>query len=324
MLKKINKKVLAIHIAVWLIVVIIPLQFKIEIEKMYVRLLFNIGIFYFNYLVLVPYLLLKKKRIAYFLSVLALLSLSFALHKLFLKTLIPKTFPLRGRSLIPVISLVHILLGTVIKVYIEWVNNQRTQETIQAQKNVSELSALKNQLKPHFLFNSLNSIYWLTKQDSDQASEAVITLSELMRYMLYRANKEVVLLKDEIEYISNYIKLQRLRIAENQDVNMNIKGLITDQKISPLLFISYIENAFKFGTNFEGRTEVDIKIVVKEDSLSFSCVNLIGSRNNNDTSSGIGMQNTKDRLNLLYPNKHSLEIKEENNRFIVALNLELI
>ncbi|MDO5980759.1 sensor histidine kinase [Flavivirga spongiicola] len=230
----------------------------------------------------------------------------------------------KGRKSLPVVySLMFLVLGTAIKIYEEWIRNDTVKKDIEAQKNVSELEALKNQINPHFLFNSLNSIYSLTVKNSNDAPEAVIMLSELMRYMLYTSNDDFVLLKEELTYIENYIKLQRLRIAKNENVKTNIHGTVSTQKIRPLLFISYIENAFKYGTDFNGNTEVKIDISVKDNELQFKCLNLIGNRTKNSENSGIGMQNTKDRLQLLYPEKYWLTTGENDDKFIVDLKLKL-
>ncbi|WP_159023401.1 sensor histidine kinase [Formosa sp. L2A11] len=220
-------------------------------------------------------------------------------------------------------NLILVVIGTAIKMYSEWDKNIQLQKEIESQKSSAELHFLKNQLSPHFLFNSLNSIYSLTSKKSNDAPEAVITLSELMRYMLYQADNDFVKLSDELDYIQNYLKLQRLRIARNQDVTLNIRGSILQQKIRPLLLISFIENAFKYGTDFKGNTFVCIEINVNGNNLDFKSINLIGNRKQDPENSGIGLQNTKERLQLLYPNQHKLEIKEVSNQFIVHLDLNL-
>ena len=144
-----------------------------------------------------------------------------------------------------------------------------------------------------------------------------------MRYMLYETNNDFVTLNKEIEYIQNYLKLQRLRIANNEHVTLNIHGSISNQKIRPLLLISFIENAFKYGTDFKGNTEVKIEIDVNGDELQFKCINLIGNRKKENDSSGIGLKNTRERLELLYKDKHTLLVAEKDNRFIVNLTLNL-
>ena len=221
------------------------------------------------------------------------------------------------------ISLSFIVIGTAIKVYEEWNRSLVEEKEIEAFKTRTELHYLKNQLSPHFLFNSLNSIYSLINAKSEEASEAVIMLSELMRYMLYQADSEFVALADELAYTQNYVRLQRLRIANNENVTLNIHGAVTHQKIRPLLLISFIENAFKYGTDYKGNTEVRIIITVKENTLEFECRNLIGARKRDQYNSGIGLKNTTDRLKLLYAEKHLLNVFEEDSKFVVHLKLNL-
>lgn len=328
-----NKRQFSIHIFIWAILYAVVLFFvysegKEITLKICLRIAFGAVIFYTNYSLLVPYLLLKKKKILYLLSIIILLIVAYLIISNVFNFDFYKNQNLLDKRpskfiIIIFFNAVIIIIGTVIRVYEQWIENDKIKTEIEIQKNKTELEALKNQLNPHFLFNSLNSIYSLTVKKSNDAPEAVIMLSELMRYMLYKANDSKVLLKDEIQYIENYIKLQRIRIAKNENVKTNIKGIITSQKISPLLFISYIENAFKYGTDFKGNTEVEITISIVDSELHFKCSNIIGSVAKDKESSGIGMQNTKNRLELLYPNKHWLTTVEKDNKFWVDLKLKL-
>jgi len=333
----INKKQVLIHFLIWLaIFILISTQFYSDnrriTQSFFIRVGIDLMLFYINYILLVPFLLLKKKNILYFFSILILLVIVYYLNTFFEP---PFNFKPEGirfkerignrglRSMPVVFASIFLIVSAAIKMYEEWNKNDRNKKEIKAQKNLSELEALKNQINPHFLFNSLNSIYSLTVKKSNDAPEAVITLSELMRYMLYQTNDDFVLLKQELEYLKNYMKLQRLRIANNENVKINIRGTILSQKIRPLFFISFVENAFKYGTDYHGNTEVKIEISVKDNELLFKCINLIGRNNKKEDSSGIGLQNTKERLQLLYPEKHWLIIKEEDNKYIVDLKLKL-
>ena len=323
-----SKKLFLIHVIIWIVLVfIISILLYTEngnIPKRFqYRMGFNLCFFYINYILLVPFLLLKKKKIAYFASALILLIISSFLFNTILTT--PEVVHnFKATKSLPIVfTSLFLVVGTAIRIYEEWTKNETHKKEIEAQKNISELEVLKNKLNPHFLFNSLNSIYWLTKHNPKQASEAVITLSELIRYMLYTANENTVLLKDEVEYIENYIRLQRLRIANNENVTLNISGQICKQKISPSLFIPYIENAFKYGTDFSGKTEVKIEITIKNETLLFKCTNLIESKTKDKCSPGIGMQISNERLQSLYPKKHWLTIEEKENNFIVELKLKL-
>ncbi len=194
-----------------------------------------------------------------------------------------------------------ILIGIAIRSYVNWLESEKKKDAATSKKTASELQNLKNQLNPHFLFNSLNSIYSLSLKKSDKSSEAIIMLSELMRYMLYDTNHNFVLLEKEIDYIQNYFALQKLQVANNESVILRIQGQITGQMICPLLLISFIENAFKFGTDFSGKTYINIDILIQEKALNFKCENSIGKRSKtSNKNSGIGLENTIERLNLMY------------------------
>ncbi len=335
-----NQKKVLIHVFAWIFFAgIVSIQLYLDRgkvpEQFFVRLLFNILFFYVNYSILIPKLLLKKKMFYYILSFIGLVLTTIVLFKsnfprleLTLNTTIgyreQSVLVKRMLSILPFFfHILFLILGIAIRVYEEWNKNESNKKDVEAEKTSTELQFLKNQLNPHFLFNSLNSIYSLTTKKSNDAPEAVITLSEMMRYMLYQTNNEFVLLHNELDYIQNYLKLQRLRIANNERVTINIHGLISNQKIKPLLLISFIENAFKYGTDFKGNTEVKIIIQVDNDKLNFKCLNILGVRKGGIEDSGIGLKNSKERLELLYPEKHTLIVKEENEKFIVDLTLKL-
>lgn len=221
--------------------------------------------------------------------------------------------------------LVGILLfavGSSVKLVEEWYKNERVKALIDTQKINTELSFLKTQLNPHFLFNTLNSIYSLANKKSDYTTDAIITLSELMRYMLYETNKTYVPLKNEIDYIKNYISLQTLRLKDSSGVRFNVQGNL-DHTIEPLLLISFIENAFKYGTDYTGKTNINIKIVIEEKKLFLFISNYISLTENKKSDSGIGLQNIENRLNLLYPNSHTLTIEKSNELYKVELVLKL-
>lgn len=257
-------KTVVIHISVWIVFILVnTLQMYLtrgDLSVFFLILSFNsILFFYVNYLYLVPKFLLVKNTKTYFIFVFLLILIQvflfiyFEPSPLFRNSKIPDELlrmkpPGLGfaKYLFPAaISTFFLVIGTSIRVYEEWNRNEKHKKDIQALKIDSELHFLKNQLNPHFLFNSLNSIYSLTRKKSDEAPEAVITLSELMRYMLYQTNNDFVLLKDELNYIQNYLVLQRLRLPNNENVAINIRGSLSNQKIRPLFLITFIENAFK-------------------------------------------------------------------------------
>ncbi|WP_219006474.1 sensor histidine kinase [Aquimarina litoralis] len=329
-----------IHIIIWLCFFTLPIIIAIpELEEIRIDFIFrglsSACLFYINYLVLVPRLLLKKKIFLYIIvSIGVLVSFNYLLRNFYpippLEKLdkyleLENDRPIKNlKYIIPAIfSFAFFLLGGIFSLMVDFYKREQTAKEIEAKRTENELRFLKTQLNPHFLFNSLNSVYSLVRNKSNEAPEAVITLSELMRYMLYEANQEIVFLKKEIEYIKNYVSLQRLRLANSENVKLLIKGNYEDKKIYPLLLISFIENAFKYGTDFKGNTIIDIKIQVEENTLKVTINNIIGTYKKNEDSSGIGLTNIKNRLELLYKDAHTLYIKEEENYYKVDLTLTL-
>ncbi len=328
-----NSKQFFIHFLVWfLFIAAVTLQLyldKNQIPKQFlIRIWIGIFLFYINYLILVPKLLLKRKLFLYILVATLLVTGVTYIHQQlnlpFYYDNIQKQGRIRITYAISVLfNSVLIVIGAISKMYFEWNKSEAQKKRIEAQKKSSELKALKNQVNPHFLFNSLNSIYSLTVKQSKEASASVIMLSELMRYMLYETDKKWVLLENELSYIENYVNLQRLRIANNENVKLTIKGEIRDQKISPLLLISFIENAFKYGTDISGKTNINITIEIQDNFLEFKCENSIGHKKKHTDNSGIGLQNTKEQLELIFPNKYELFLDENRNKFTVHLKLNL-
>lgn len=346
--KNINPVV--IHILCWVILILINVltfynRFQIfpKDYQFYIRITFDILIFYLNFSLLMPKLLLNKKVLLYIVVSVAFiffyiyLNRLFAPPKEFFQEMMPKRPNLvgfKGKAsdfgpnnsvFMGVQVLVAILLfavGAIVKLVTEWYKNEKIKAQIETQKINTELSFLKTQLNPHFLFNSLNSIYSLANKKSDYTTDAIVTLSELMRYMLYETNKTFVPLNNEIDYIKNYISLQTLRLKDSSGVRLNVHGNL-DHTIEPLLLISFIENAFKYGTDYTGKTSINIQIIIEEKKLFLNISNYISLNEKSKPSSGIGLQNIKSRLNLLYPNSHTLKIEESDELYMLELMLKL-
>jgi len=187
----------------------------------------------------------------------------------------------------------------------------------------AELSLLKAQINPHFLFNTLNSIYALAIEKSDDAPKAIIQLSELMRYLLNSSNAEIVDLDKELNYINNYIALQKQRLGDTVRIHYSAPHVTANKKIAPLILMSFIENAFKHGVNPDRDSEIRITILIKDDILNLAVLNNKVTSANQDEGIGIGLTNTKSRLMHLYPEKHRLEIEDTEETFSVNLRLEL-
>lgn len=230
--------------------------------------------------------------------------------------------------------LVHEFLSTVfitgfaifIKVFIDWQKNQRAKADLLNQNQASELSMLRNQINPHFLFNTLNNIYYLVYQQNRAAPSAVMKLSEIMRYMLYDSNSEEVTLDKEIEYIEGFIELQNLRTKDKDFVQFDVEGNPEGIMVSPMIFIPFIENAYKHGSKKAKPPGIIINMKIDNNHLLFYIKNSLTKRidkQNKDEIGGIGLSNVKRRLQLLYPKRHILTIDETKDTFIVKLTLEI-
>jgi sensor histidine kinase YesM len=208
----------------------------------------------------------------------------------------------------------------VIFYFIRYTYNKEIKEKeLLLQTRQTELSFLRSQLNPHFLFNALNNIYSLVYHRSDKALPAIAGLSELLRYSLYHAN-DLVLLEEEIVYIRKFIELQQLRYTDPANISFHVKGDSANIFIPPLLFVSFIENAFKHAALTGTDSGISAEINCSQNKIIFSCVNTIGNHKK-DSSSGIGLENIKKRLLLLYPDKHELHIREHNNQFFIRLSI---
>lgn len=186
----------------------------------------------------------------------------------------------------------------------------------------TELSYLKAQINPHFLFNTLNSIYSLALEKSDATADAIVRLSSFMRYVIREAHDDFVPLGKELDYISHYVALQQLRLDDTATVDFQVSGDPSGQEIAPLLLISFIENAFKYGVNPEGKSRIEIRVDIREEVLRLFVENS-KVRVFQDEPTGIGLENTRARLRLLYPRRHELSIRDEGAVFTVNLTLRL-
>jgi hypothetical protein len=187
-----------------------------------------------------------------------------------------------------------------------------------------ELNYLKEQVNPHFLFNSLNSIYSLSREQSPETPDLVMQLSELMRYQLESSKRDTVLLKEEIEFIENYLLLEEKRLSKRCDLEFLIKGDLLDLKIAPMLLIPFVENAIKHGAQSTNEhSTIDISASIKNNSIHFCVVNSKPSIASASKREGMGLENVIRRLNLLYPDSHALGIKDLEKVYQVNLSIDL-
>jgi LytS/YehU family sensor histidine kinase len=221
------------------------------------------------------------------------------------------------------------LLSTVLKVIMDWWRYQNEKQQLVTRTVQSELRFLKSQINPHFLFNTLNNLYALTLKKSDQAPEIVLKLSEIMRYMLYECNERRVLLSKEIQYIQNYLDLERLRQPKSAEISFITEGRVSEQMVAPLLFVPFVENSFKHGLNHNlaGGGFVRLRIRVQDNDLEFFIENsktvAAVPRQEHPMSGGIGLANVRQRLDMLYPEHYELNTEDAPDRYAVTLHLDM-
>jgi len=202
--------------------------------------------------------------------------------------------------------------------------HEKERKELEKERLNSELAYLKNQISPHFFFNTLNNIYSLIGIDASEAREAVLKLSKLMRYLLYDSEQGKVMLSDEIGFLTHYIDLMKLRLNHKVGLSVALPENFTDLGIPPLLFIPFVENAFKHGVSNRGQSFIDIKMTVDGTQISLIIKNSIaaGGQHVEGQHTGIGLENVQKRLKLLFPGKHHLKIVQTNDDFMVELHLE--
>jgi len=202
-----------------------------------------------------------------------------------------------------------------------WYKTRQLQQELQKEKSTAELAFLRSQLNPHFLFNTLNDIYSLTYQKSDQAPEAVLKLSELLRYMLREGTEDFMPLSQEIQYLETLIKLQLISAKGNAYIQINADGVLSEYAVASLLFVSFVENAFKHGVLNDPSNPISIKLVTADGNISFSVTNK-KNQDQKDKTGGIGLNNVRRRLELMYPDRHRLEIIDDEEHYNINLLLK--
>jgi two-component system, LytTR family, sensor histidine kinase AlgZ len=295
---------------------------------------------YLNILVLMPNLIYKKRYVLYiFLLLLALFSMVLIKFNLTYFFISHNVWP-EGPEHIEKLSLnytIDMMIGelyviafvTAIKITLDFIKEHKRVTDLEKSNLETELLFLKSQISPHFFFNTLNNIYSLSVEKSNKTPKIILKLSELMRYMLYETQSKRQTLENEILCIQNYLDLERIRHDEKLEVNMYISGDIQDKEISPMLLLTFIENAFKHGANKNvGHVKIDINFKIKEDFLYFSVSNpmptITKHVDNFNKSSGIGIENVKKRLELGYnKNDYYLSIKNKKNIFVIKLKIKV-
>ncbi len=232
--------------------------------------------------------------------------------------------PLLFRSLSNAISsfALVLLIGGFIRLAYSFVRNQNERKTLENANLNAEVNFLKSQINPHFLFNTLNSIYSQAHSRSEHTEYSILKLSELLRYVLYESGEEKVALEKDIQYLNNYIDLQRMRLSSKVVIDYSVKGDLQQHRIAPLLLISFIENSFKHGISYSHSSTIHIHLEVFEKTLTLSVINPV-IKSDTFTPGGLGLKNVTRRLDLLYPDKYELDAREEDKLYIVKLKINL-
>ena len=215
------------------------------------------------------------------------------------------------------------IVALVIKGFITWVDEIKLKEELKWKNHETEMALVKAQLDPHFLFNTLNNIDVLILENAEVASNYLNKLSDILRFMLYETKTDTILLEKEIEYIEKYISLQKIRTSNPTYVNLQITGTPGDKTIAPMVFIQFIENAFKHTSNKKIDHAIDVQLFIENKTIRFVCKNKFDSKRKlKQESNGLGNELIQRRLNLIYPEKHTLELSNHCNLYTVNLTIQ--
>lgn len=287
--------------------------------------------FYVNYLLLVPYVLKKGNIIKYIISLVGCILVFSPLYYLMEQIVYPligwKSYDMDLDFFFAFIvtlgaNFLNIFLGLLLSYLMDWRSIRAEKEMLEKEQLKTELAFLKSQVNPHYLFNTINDIYALTQQQSEEAPEALLKLSEVLRYMLRESDDPYVPLINEVDYLNNVIDLQRIGQKGNSHINFKVMGEVNRQKIAPLILINFIENAFKHGVFKDLTTPIEILIAIDGQSFHLHLRNKINAAKK-DKTGGIGLANVQRRLSLIYPNRHELLIDQQTDTFIVDLKIDL-
>lgn len=362
MRNKNNKKIVTIiaHAVAWICFFTLPYlvffprmrEFSIsdhQLASIICNNVFLVLFYYLNTLLLIPKFLAKEKWLWYVLSIVVCLFIFLYIPREIAKLIAqPEGFNPQNREFIrnpaytgkkhfygmmrgnrpvadpynTVLFLLIFTMGTSISVVQRWLKTEQTRKETENEKLNTELSFLKSQVNPHFFFNTLNNIYSLAVVRSELTAPAVMKLSAIMRYILTETQHDLVPLSNEVDFIHNFIDLQKVRLTDKVSLNFTTEGSISDLLIAPLLFIPFVENAFKYGVSTKEASSINIEIKTVGNTIVFTAVNyIVPSENNLMENTGIGINNVKRRLELMYPGKHQLSTTQKDNYYTVHLEI---
>jgi hypothetical protein len=319
-----------------------------QLASIFCNNIFLVIFYYFNTLVLVPRLLVKEKWFWYCISILVCLLIFLYVPRALANLIaVPEYVAPENREFIrnpsykgpsmfgpegrrrpyasrynTVLFLLVFTVGTCISMIQRWLKTEQNRKETENEKLNTELSFLKSQINPHFFFNTLNNIYSLAVVKSEKTAPSVMKLSQIMRYILTETGNDFVPLSKEVEFIDNYIELQQVRLTEMVKVKFTLEGDVESFRIAPLLLIPFIENAFKYGVSTKEPSHINILLQSGKNGISFQAENyIVTSTALEIEKTGIGINNVKRRLELLYPQQHQLKCEARDQHFYVHLEI---
>ncbi|GHN01304.1 histidine kinase [Cytophagales bacterium WSM2-2] len=295
------------------------------------HLSFAMLIAYSNYFIMLPRYLKHQKAGRYFIEFVIPFAI-LIMCRVMLQRFVMESFGFHERYYYSTFFVVQLTFDTLlITIFVGmlrfatgWFELEARRKQMENDKLTNELKFLKAQINPHFLFNTLNNLYYLAYSHSPNTTEVIAKLSQMMRYMIYDSNYPKVLLSKEIEYMQNYISLERLRLNNEVPIDFVVEGEVENKLITPLIFITFLENAFKHGVSANTADSwVKISVQLKENQCIYTVENSKLKSIEQREKSGIGLQNVKRRLELSYPNHYTLKTDDQSDRYFVQLNLNL-
>jgi two-component system LytT family sensor kinase len=339
-----NKKwvIISLHVLFWILFFVSPYLIRISVEHdsgsrekdagnfflaWFINNVMRAPLFYINAYLFVPKLAYTRRFGQYFAALLVTLCLLILFDQFVYSLLVPGLhIKIWSYVLLELPTFIFIVMGsTAFRLIADRIREQRQAKEKETENLKTELSFLRSQVSPHFMFNVLNNMVALARKKSDLLEPSLIKLSSLLRYMLYETDGDKVLLEKETEYLKSYIELQSQRFGRNVDIQSRFEPVTDGFVIEPMLLIPFVENAFKHGTGLVPQAQIDILLKLDNGQLNFCVRNRYNETMDweKDKTSGIGLTNVKRRLNLLYPNSHSLEISKEEGWYSVLLKLNL-
>jgi len=279
--------------------------------------------FYLFYFVFFQNFLLKKKILKFCLYGISTSLIAAVIGILTMNLFVPNSAAIQSIIIVTPIALISGIVALVIRGFVAWFEGIKLKQELTVKTHKMEIALIKAQLDPHFLFNTLNNIDVLIQKRPEEASIYLNKLSDIMRFMLFETKTDNIELIKELEYLEKYIELQKIRSTNPNFVNFLIKGEHHNKKISPMVFIPFVENAFKHVANKQEKNAIDIQINIGENNIQFECTNNSNKKINPiNQYNGLGNDLIQKRLNLLYPNRYNLTIDNQSDFYKVTLTLD--